>query len=72
MARKSRVVYLYIKKKLGFLERGVLCSDGNVGNFCSFKGYGAGGGGGIGRKFKNSSKIIFRIFGQTKCIFVTN
>ena len=45
MARKSRVVYLYIKKKLGFLERGVLCSDGNVGNFCSFKGYGAGGGG---------------------------
>ena len=59
MARKSRVVYLYIKKKLGFLERGVLCSDGNVGNFCSFKGYGAGGGGESAENSKIRQKLYF-------------
>ena len=43
MARTSRVVYPYIKRKSGFLnELLVFCSAGNVGDFCSFKGYGAG------------------------------
>ena len=38
------MVYLYIKKKIGLLERGVFffCSAANVGDFCSFKDYGAG------------------------------
>ena len=52
MTRKSRVVYLYIKKKSDVLRVVfVFCSDGNVGDFCSFKGYGPVP---IGRKFKNS------------------
>ena len=42
MARTSRVVRKK-KRKLGFLiELFVSCSAGNVGKFCSFKGYGAG------------------------------
>ena len=46
MARISRVVYLYIKKKKsGFLSQVfVFYSAANVGDFCSFKGYGAGAG----------------------------
>ena len=52
MARKSRVVHAYIKKKIGLLERGVrFRSAGNVGDFCSFTGYGAGP---TGLEFKNS------------------
>ena len=44
MARKCRVVYLYIKKKKsGFLSQVlVFYSVANVGDFCSFRGYGAG------------------------------
>ena len=43
MVRTSRVVYLHIKRKSGFLnELFVFCSADNVGDFCSFKGYGAG------------------------------
>ena len=40
------MVYLYIKKKKsGFLSQVfVFYSAANVGDFCSFKGYGAGAG----------------------------
>ena len=71
MAGTSRVVYPYIKKKIGLLERDVcfLSSAGNVGDFCSFKGYGAGDN---RLKILNSQKLIFHISCQTKCIFVTN
>ena len=55
MARTSGVVYPYtcFKKKIGLLEQVVaFCSAGNVGDFCSFKGYIASVL--TGRKFKNS------------------
>ena len=70
MARTSRVVYPCIKKKIGFLnELLVFCSAGNVGDFCSFKGYGAGAN---RPKIQKFVKNYIRIFSQTKCIFVTN
>ena len=55
MARTSGVVYPYtcFKKKIGLLnELFVFFSAGNVGDFCSFKGYIASVL--TGRKFKNS------------------
>ena len=59
-----------LKRKAGFLnELLVFRSAGNVGNFCSFKGNGAGANRPKNQKFV---KNIFRIFGQTKCLFVTN
>ena len=61
MARTSRKVYPYIKKKWGFLnELFVFCCAGNVGDFCSFNGFGAGANRSKIQKFVKNDISHFR------------